>query len=184
MKEHFLTILRDRTIDCPAFRAATAKLSESIASEIASQIGPEDQRIILIPILRAGLALLPPFQRIFPSAPIGILGIRRDEKTALPHLYYEKLPRLPPTDRLLLLDPMLATGGSANLALDLLKTHGAALSRTTLITIIASKEGLKAVEHRHPQVQITTVAVDEKLDFKKYIVPGLGDFGDRYFGTD
>jgi uracil phosphoribosyltransferase len=183
MKEHFLTILRDRSIDCLAFRAAAAKLSELIASEIGAQIGP-NKRIILIPILRAGLALLPPFQKMFANAPIGILGIRRDEETALPHLYYEKLPRLAPNDRILLLDPMLATGGSASLALDRLEAHGANLSRTTLVGVIASQEGFKAVKKHCPQVHIYTVAIDEKLDFKKYIVPGLGDFGDRYFGTD
>lgn len=184
MKDHFLAILRDRATDCSAFRSAATKLSRLIALDICPPVAQGHQRIILIPILRAGLVLLSPFQEFFESAPIGFLGIRREEETALPHLYYEKLPRLTHTDQILLLDPMLATGGSANLALDRLKASGADLSHVTLIVILAARIGLAAVEKRHPQVRIYTVAVDEKLDSKKFIVPGLGDFGDRYFGTD
>ena len=152
---------------------------------MACEIAPiPNARIILVPILRAGLALLPTFQEIFEAAPIGLLGIRRDEKTALPYLYYEKLPFLSPADQIFILDPMLATGGSANLALDRLAAQGADLDRATLITIIAAREGIHSVKKRHPQVGIYSVAVDEELDSRKYIVPGLGDFGDRYFGTD
>jgi uracil phosphoribosyltransferase len=121
---------------------------------------------------------------LFPQAPIGFFGIRRDEKTALPHLYYENIPTLAPTDRILLLDPMLATGGSALLSLQKLKEKKVDLARATLVTILATPEGMRAVEQAFPEVKIYTVAIDEKLNQHKYIVPGLGDFGDRYFGTE
>jgi uracil phosphoribosyltransferase len=179
MKEFFLSQLRNRTANTQKFRAATSGISKLMASEISDQIGCKE--IILIPILRAGLALLPAFQKIFEGAPIGFLGIKRDEKTALPHLYYQNLPPLSPQSHILLLDPMLATGGSANLALDIIKKEGGV--HITLVSVIAAPEGIEAVKKRHPEVLSYSVAIDEKLDPQKYIVPGLGDFGDRYFGT-
>lgn len=184
MKEHFLNILRDRASDCLTFRSSTISLSKLMASEIHAHILLQPARVILVPILRAGLALLPAFQEIFDSAPIGIVGIRRDEKTALPRLYYENLPSLTPTDQILLLDPMLATGGSATVALDRLSAHGANPGRTTIVTVLSAPEGLAAVKKRYPQPHIYSVAIDAALDANKYIIPGLGDFGDRYFGTD
>lgn len=179
MKEHFLRQLRDRKSGIQAFRHASDNLSKLVSYEISSKI--KNKVITLIPIMRAGLALLPAFKEVFEGAPIGILGIRRDETTALPHLYYENLPTLSPHNHVLLLDPMLATGGSANLAIERIKAKGA--TRITLVSIIAAPEGIHEVKTKHPEVEIYTVAIDEKLDANHYIVPGLGDYGDRYFGT-
>ena len=180
MKEYYLNQLRDRTISIVHFREASASLSKLIALEVSLE-AHGSQKIILVPILRAGLSLLASFQDSFIEAPIGFIGIKRDEKTALPRLYYENLPPISPEDHVLVLDPMLATGGSANLALDLLKTKGA--KSVTLVTILAAPEGIQWIKERHPKVHIYTVAIDKGLDAQKYIVPGLGDFGDRYFGT-
>lgn len=171
MKEKFLKILRDRSTSRVSFREAADKLSHLMAQEI------HVENAALVPILRAGIALLPAFLQKYPAAPIGFLGIRRDEKTAIPHLYYEKIPPLP--DQILILDPMLATGGSANLAIERLKAKGGKHIR--LITIIASQEGVRFIREKHPDVKLYSVAIDETLDADKFIVPGLGDFGDRYF---
>ena len=199
MKEHFLTLLRDRGTAMAPFREAARELARLLAAEaslflplqtthIDTPLAPAagkrlSQPAVLIPILRAGLALLPAFQELLPEAPIGFFGMRRDEKTALPRLYYENLPPLSPNGWVLLLDPMLATGGSANLAFDRLKSLGQDLAKAILISIIAAPEGVRALKTRHPEVRLITGAVDMKLDAKKFIVPGLGDFGDRFFGT-
>ena len=199
MKEHFLTLLRDRGTPMALFRDAARELARLLAAEaslllplqtthIDTPLAPAagkrlSQPAVLIPILRAGLALLPAFQELLPEAPIGFFGMRRDEKTALPRLYYENLPPLSPNGWVLLLDPMLATGGSANLAFDRLKSLGQDLAKAILISIIAAPEGVRALKTRHPEVRLITGAVDMKLDAKKFIVPGLGDFGDRFFGT-
>lgn len=180
MKDFYLKKLRDRKLKMGPFREASIKLSRLIASEILLQIGSK-QKIILIPILRSGMVLLPAFQEIFMDAPIGLIGIQREEKSALPRLYYQNLPSILPNDRILILDPMIATGGSAALALNLLKEAGG--KNLTLIGVIAAPEGLALVKKKHPEVDIYTVAIDSGLDDQKFIVPGLGDFGDRYFGT-
>lgn len=138
---------------------------------------------ILIAILRSGLAMLPPFLKLFPDAPIGFFGMRRDEKTFHPHLYYENLPLLQPDDNVFLLDPMIATGGSAALALQKLCEAGARPEKIIFTAILASKQGALLLDERFPQVRRCFAAVDEKLNAQAYIVPGLGDFGDRFFGT-
>lgn len=179
MKEGLLNRLRDRGLSTTLFRETSASLSKLMAIEIHQRhLG---SNVLLIPILRAGLVMLPAFQEKFMGAPIGLIGIRRDEETAAPHLYYEKLPPLSPASHLLILDPMLATGGSANLALNLLKSRGA--HSCTLISMIAAPEGVALIRKNHPATLLYTVAVDKGLDAHKFIVPGLGDFGDRYFGT-
>jgi len=199
MKEHFLTLLRRRETDVPGFRFAAERLAGLLAQEAAAHLPLQKHAIhtpiqetsgslfngkaILVPILRAGLAFLPSFLRLLPNASVGFLGIRRSERDAKPHLYYENLPQIPPNATVFLLDPMLATGGTANLSLDHLATQGADPSRTLLVTFLAAKPGILAVEARHPKVKILTAAVDPELDSKKFIVPGLGDFGDRYFGA-
>ena len=199
MKEHFLTLLRQRETDTPGFRSSADKLASLIAQEIADQMPLQtqkihtpvgeaagalfDKKVILVPILRAGLAFLPSFLNIFSKASIGFLGIRRSEKDAHPHLYYENLPDISPDAYVFLLDPMLATGGTANLALDKLTEKGASPATTIMASFLAAKPGMEAVHARHPQVKIHTAAVDPHLDSKKFITPGLGDFGNRYFGT-
>lgn len=180
MKEKFLNQLRDRSLPIWNFREISLSLSKLMASEIIKQI-PKSEKVILIAILRAGLALLPAFQEKFIGAPIGLIGIRREEETALPHLYYEKLPPFSPSDHILVLDPILATGGSANLALDLLKKRGG--KKGTLISVISAPEGISLIQQNHPSISLYTVVKDQGLDAKKFIVPGIGDFGDRYFGT-
>lgn len=156
--------------------------SYPVATPLGACLGEKIQeRIVLIVILRAGLALLPSFMQLFPSAPIGFLGIRRDEKTFLPHAYYENIPTPSGNDCVFLLDPMLATGGTAVYALNRLKEMNFEISRTHLVSILAAQSGIQAVKEAFSEINIYSVAVDEKLNSKKYIVPGLGDFGDRYF---
>lgn len=199
MIHHFLTLLRKRETDTVAFRDAASKLASLIANEIAAEMPLEthkietpmgktsgsffEKRVILVPILRAGLAFLPSFLDLFKGASVGFFGIRRDEKDAHPHLYYENIPEIGRGDYVFLLDPMLATGGTANLALDKLAEKGASPDNTFFATFLASQFGQDAVLARHPRVKIHAAAVDSHLDPKKFIVPGLGDFGNRYFGT-
>ncbi len=133
-----------------------------------------------VPVLRAGLGVLAPVLELLPEVSVGYIGLERDEETALARIYYNKLPSL--TDKTtLLLDPMLATGGSASQALDLIKAAGGRDVR--LVCVVAAPEGVRLLEERHPDVRIHTAAVDDRLDDHFYIVPGLGDFGDRLFGT-
>ncbi|MES2344864.1 MAG: uracil phosphoribosyltransferase [Chlamydiota bacterium] len=198
MKLALLTVLRDKTTSQNAFRTASDKLSELLAAEAAEHIEMQSfvvetpisstqgfkpiHPVVLIPILRAGIALLPAFMRIFNEAPIGFFGIRRDEVTTKPCLYYENLPFIGDHDQIIILDPMLATGGSTVLAIEKLVARGIGAQRITLVSIIAAPEGISRIKSAFPEVRLQIVAQDERLDEKKFIVPGLGDYGDRYFG--
>jgi uracil phosphoribosyltransferase len=139
-----------------------------------------EREVVAIPVLRAGLGILGPALELLPRVSVGYIGLERDEDTAVARIYYQKLPNLVGKVPLLL-DPMLATGGSAAQALDLIKEAGGREPR--MICIVAAPEGVKVLEERHPEVKIYTAALDEGLNDKAYIVPGLGDFGDRLFGT-
>ncbi len=139
-----------------------------------------EREVVAIPVLRAGLGLLPPVLELLPRVSVGYIGLERDEQTAVARIYYNKLPKLEGKVPLLL-DPMLATGGSAAQALDLIKAAGGQDAR--FICVVAAPEGVRVVEEKHPEVHIFTAALDEGLNDKAYIVPGLGDFGDRLFGT-
>ncbi|HKB32975.1 MAG TPA: uracil phosphoribosyltransferase [Candidatus Dormibacteraeota bacterium] len=139
-----------------------------------------EQEVVAIPVLRAGLGLLGPVLELLPRVSVGYIGLERDEQTAVARIYYEKLPDLVGKVPLLL-DPMLATGGSAAQALDLIKEAGGRNPR--MICVVAAPEGVKVLAERHPEVEVYTAALDERLNDKAYIVPGLGDFGDRLFGT-
>jgi len=139
-----------------------------------------EKEVVAIPVLRAGLGLLAPVLELLPRVSVGYIGLERDEETAVARIYYNKLPKLKGKVPLLL-DPMLATGGSAAQALELIKEAGG--RDTRMICIVAAPEGVKVLEERHPEVAIYTAALDERLNDKAYIVPGLGDFGDRLFGT-
>ena len=139
-----------------------------------------EQEVVAIPVLRAGLGLLGPVLELLPRVSVGYIGLERDEQTAVARIYYEKLPDLVGKVPLLL-DPMLATGGSAARALDLIKEAGG--RNTRMVCVVAAPEGVKVLEERHPEVKIFTAALDEGLNDRAYIVPGLGDFGDRLFGT-
>ena len=137
--------------------------------------------VVVVPVLRAGLGMLDAVLELVPSARVGHIGLQRDEMTAVASQYYSKLPSGLGESYVLMIDPMLATGGSAVAALDLLHKAGARIIR--MICIVAAPEGVALVERHHPEVAIYTPVVDEKLNAQKYIVPGLGDFGDRLYGT-
>lgn len=167
-------LLYEATADLPVRRG---KVRTPLAEADAFQIEAE---VVAIPVLRAGLGLLAPVLELLPRVSVGYIGLERDEETAVARIYYKKLPKLKGKIPLLL-DPMLATGGSAAQALDLIKEAGG--RDTRMVCIVAAPEGVKVLEERHPEVDVYTAALDERLNDKAYIVPGLGDFGDRLFGT-
>lgn len=140
-----------------------------------------DERIGLVPILRAGLGMVDPILQMLPTASVWHLGMYRDHDTLLPVTYYNKLPAALPIDTALVLDPMLATGGSAIAVLDCLARRG--IPRLKFIGLLAAPEGIRAVQRAHPDVPIHVGAIDSHLNDQGYIVPGLGDAGDRQFGT-
>jgi uracil phosphoribosyltransferase len=154
--------------------AVRTPLEETRGHELAERIG-------LVPILRAGLGMVDAFLELFPTAQVWHLGLFRDERTLRPVEYYNKLPDQTTVDTCLILDPMLATGGSATAAIEVLKEWGAA--RIKLVNLIAAPEGVAAVNAAHPDVAIYCAALDRGLNERGYIQPGLGDAGDRQFGT-
>ena len=167
-------LLYEATRDLPA-REGTVRtpLAESPATRVAGEV-------VAIPVLRAGLGLLGPVLELLPKVSVGYIGLERDEETAVARIYYRKLPALAGKVPLLL-DPMLATGGSAVQAIDQIEQAGG--SGTRMICVVAAPEGVRALEARHPRVDVFTAALDEGLNDRAFIVPGLGDFGDRLFGT-
>ena len=138
------------------------------------------QPLVVVPILRAGLGMVQPFTDLFPDVSVGYVGLERDHATAKARSYYCKLPPLKGR-HVFVVDPMLATGGSAVSALNVLKAKGAV--DPTLVAIVAAPEGVAEVEKHHPGTTIHTAVLDRELNAKKYILPGLGDFGDRLYGT-
>jgi uracil phosphoribosyltransferase len=139
-----------------------------------------EKEVVAIPVLRAGLGLLGPVLELLPRVSVGYIGLERDEETAVARIYYNKLPPLAGKVPLLL-DPMLATGGSGARAIDLIKEAGGVGTR--MICVVAAPEGVQGINQRHPDVDIFSAALDEGLNDRAFIVPGLGDFGDRLFGT-
>ncbi|MEF9961353.1 MAG: uracil phosphoribosyltransferase [Erysipelotrichaceae bacterium] len=137
--------------------------------------------VILVPILRAGLGMVSGICNLVPTVKVAHVGMYRDEETLMPHTYFEKYPKNIGEATVIIVDPMLATGGSANAAIDMVMAQGA--SDIRLVCLVGAPEGVKAVEKEHPGVDIYLAALDEKLNEKGYIVPGLGDAGDRIFGT-
>ncbi len=152
----------------------TTPMEDTIGAELADRIG-------LVPILRAGLGMVDAMLELMPTAQVWHLGLFRDEHTLRPVEYYNKLPDSATVDLCLILDPMLATGGSATAAIEVLKRWGAV--RIKLLNLIAAPEGIRAVTRAHPDVEIHCAAVDRRLNERGYILPGLGDAGDRQFGT-
>jgi uracil phosphoribosyltransferase len=193
-----LSVLRDRETPHGVFRQALFDASAIMAVEVARELpvkeveietplevtrGPRlRDEVAVVPVLRAGLGMVEGFLRLLPDARVGHVGIYRDEEEHVPIHYYERLPRGLPSARVYVLDPMLATGGSAVRALDHLKRAGA--RQLELVCLVAAPQGLAAVQDEHPEVRIWTAAVDRELDENAYIRPGLGDAGDRVFGTD
>ncbi len=193
---HALTRLRDRNTPPALFRMFTQQLSVLLALEatrdlelrnepVESPLEPAAghalaRALVVVPVLRAGLAMVSPFTDLFPEVSIGYVGLERDHATAQARNYYCKLPPL--TERCVFcLDPMLATGGSAVEAVRVLKEHGARDVR--LVCIVCAPEGVDAMTRAHPEVPIFSGALDRALDPRRYIRPGLGDFGDRLYGT-
>ncbi len=138
-------------------------------------------RVAIVPILRAGLAMVEPVLQLLPDAEVRHLGMYRDEATALPVEYYRKLPDADPVDVALILDPMLATGGSIRMAADAMKRWG--VKDIRVLSLIAAPEGISLLHADLPEVQLFVASVDERLDANKFIIPGLGDAGDRIFNT-
>lgn len=192
-----LATLRDKTTPPEVFRRMAVRISLLLAAEatrdipaeattVDTPIGPAAGRrvsdgVVVVPVLRAGLGMLDAVLELIPSARVGHIGLQRDEITAVASQYYSKLPRDLTGSFVLMIDPMLATGGSAVAALDLIRHAGARTIK--MICIVAAPEGIALVERHHPDVHIYTPVVDDGLNAHKFIVPGLGDFGDRLYGT-
>jgi uracil phosphoribosyltransferase len=193
---HLLLALRDRRTPPDVFRSLTKKLTTVLMLEATRDLPTRQssvetplesasglvlsEPIVAVPILRAGLGMLDPVVELFPEVRVGYLGMERDEATFQPSEYYAKLPQLDDA-RTFVLDPMLATGGSAEAALSSIKKAGAQWIR--MVSIVTAPEGLKALESAHPDVDVVTAALDRELNDTAYILPGLGDMGDRLFGT-
>lgn len=188
--------LRDRNTDQRQFRALANRIIALLLYEATADLAARptpvatplteataltlEQEVVAIPVLRAGLGILSPVLDLLPRVSVGYIGLQRDEQTAVARIYYENLPHL--EGRVpLLLDPMLATGGSAAQAVEMI--HAAGGRHVRMICVVAAPEGVSRVERAAPGIRIFTAALDQGLDDKSYIVPGLGDFGDRLFGT-
>lgn len=195
--DRYLTYLRDKTTNTAIFRRAMSNIGSVLAYhgladlklkeiEIETPIMPTKgyipaQEVVVIPILRAGLSLVDGIINFMPEAKVGHVGVYRDESTHQPVNYYDNLPSGITSALNIVVDPMLATGGSGSHALTFLKQNGAKDIR--FVCLIAAPEGIERLQNDHPDVPIITAAIDEKLNENAYIVPGLGDAGDRYFGT-
>jgi uracil phosphoribosyltransferase len=192
-----VTILRDINTDSETFRAALQRVSNILAVELSKEFKLTDTEvetplektqgaklthdIILVPVLRAGLGMVNGFLQIIPEAKVGHIGLQRDEETLKPIEYYYKVPKHLETAEVVMLDPMLATGGSASEALKYLKKRGA--TKLVFACLVAAPEGIEKIKSEHPDVKIFAAALDRELNSKGYILPGLGDAGDRTFGT-
>ncbi len=192
-----LAQLRDADTPPELFRSLANRISVLLGAEalkdlpqrqveVRTPLGPAPGSrvavdVVIAPVLRAGLGMLPGLLELVPNARVGHIGLQRDERTAVASQYYSKLPPDLEESHVLLIDPMLATGGSAVAALDKLGEAGA--RHLSLVCIVAAPEGVAVVEQKYPHVPIYTPVVDRELNARKFIVPGLGDFGDRLFGT-
>lgn len=196
--QHKLSILRGVDTGCKEFRELVSEIAMLVAYEATRDLPLEDVEIVtplekmtakaiagkklaIIPILRAGLGMEPGILTLIPAAKVGHIGLYRDPETALPVTYYCKLPQDISERIAIIIDPMLATGGSAIAAIDLLKNAG--VKNIKMMNIVAAPEGVEAVLSAHPDVQIYAAALDRELNSHSYILPGLGDAGDRIFGT-
>lgn len=195
--QHKLSIIRDQNTGSKEFRELLEEVSMLMAYEVTRNLPVEEievetpvatakcrtmnTKIALVPILRAGLGMVGGILKLIPTAKVGHIGVYRDPETLQPVEYYCKLPVDITERELIILDPMLATGGSAAAGIQFLKQRG--VSQIRLVCLIAAPEGIKNVQEKHPDVDIYVAAVDERLNSHGYIIPGLGDAGDRLFGT-
>ncbi|MBN8689666.1 MAG: uracil phosphoribosyltransferase [Armatimonadetes bacterium] len=196
LARHLLTTLRDVECEPQRFRIAARTLSTILILEATRSMKLTERKVrtpleemtdaslgqglAVVPVLRAGLSMLEPALEIFPDVAVGYIGLERNERTAVAHSYYCKLPVLKGKFTLCL-DPMLATGGSASQAITLLKESGA--DKIVMVSVISAPDGVETLQNDHPEVEVYTAALDRELNIMKYIVPGLGDFGDRLYGT-
>ena len=196
--QHKLTIIRDKNCGTKVFREVVDEIAMLMAYEVSRDMPLEaivietpitestqktlsGKKVAIVPILRAGIGMVDGILELIPAAKVGHIGLYRDEETLEPHEYFVKLPEDIDVRQLFVVDPMLATGGSAIMAIDALKARGA--SNIKFVCLVAAPEGVKALQEAHPDIDIYTAALDEKLNEQGYIVPGLGDAGDRLFGT-
>ncbi|MDD3113110.1 MAG: uracil phosphoribosyltransferase [Candidatus Izemoplasmatales bacterium] len=195
--EHKLAIIRNKNTDAKTFRENVSEISSLVTYEITRDLTTKAveietpiakticyslaKEVVIVPILRAGLGMVDGIHSVIPTAKIGHIGLYRDEETLLPKEYYVKLPDNIMSATVLLVDPMLATGGSAVAAINHIKARGAKDIR--FVGLVGCPEGIRALSEAHPDVDIFLIKEDERLNEKGYIVPGLGDCGDRLFGT-
>lgn len=196
--QHKTALLRDKHTNTKEFRELASEISMLMGYEVTRDLPTvevdvetpmgkakarvlEGKKLTLVPILRAGLGMVDPMLRLIPSAKVGHIGVYRDPKTLQPVEYYCKLPEDVANREVILLDPMLATGGSASASIDFLKARG--VTHIRFVCLIAAPEGIELLKKNHPEVPIYCACLDEGLNEHGYIVPGLGDAGDRLFGT-
>ena len=196
LKDHYLTNLRDKNTDFDTFRDSASKLSYFLVVEATKHLTTLSKEIdtpltktkgvqiennsVAISVLRAGLGLMDGVQQLIPNISFGYIGVQRNEETAQPENYYEKLPDLVDKN-VFILEPMLATGGSLSFAIETVKRYNP--KNIHALTVISAPEGINKIKENHPDITLVTASIDEKLDDNWYIVPGLGDMGDRLFGT-
>ena len=196
--QHKLTIIRNKDCGTRSFREVVNEISTLMAYEVSRDMPLQDKtietpvakmtakelagkKVAIVPILRAGIGMVDGILVLIPAAKVGHIGMYRDEETLQPHEYFVKLPSDIGQRQVFVVDPMLATGGSAIMAIDALKKRGA--SNIKFVCLVSAPEGVKALREKHPDIDIYTAALDDRLNEDGYIVPGLGDAGDRLFGT-
>lgn len=196
--QHKLTIMRKKETSVNEFRRLVSEIAGLMTYEMTRDLPLKDvdietpigkatekelagKKLVIVPILRAGMGMVNGVLEMVPSAKVGVIGMYRDEETLKPHEYFCKMPQDVAERECIIVDPMLATGGSANMAISALKKRG--VTRIRLAVLVAAPEGVKAVQEENPDVDIFAAAEDEKLLPSGYILPGLGDAGDRIFGT-
>lgn len=199
LMHHKLALIRDEKTGTKDFRQTVEEIATLMAYEVTRELPVKEvdvktpcgiakcnvlsKAVVIVPILRAGLGMVDGMTNLIPTAKVGFLGLYRDEETLEPKEYYAKLPPCIKDSFVLLVDPMLATGGSVVHALDVLNRAGVKDENIKYVGVVGAPEGVKKVQEHHPDVDIFLAALDEKLNEKGYIVPGLGDCGDRLFGT-
>ncbi len=199
MKKTLISILRNKNTNIDQFRYTSEKLALVMAEELSNHLEKKSitletpisttsgeivkNNLIFIPILRSGLSILPAFLKFYPNSTVGFVGLKRDEITAQPNLYYKNLPPIDSSDDVIILDPMIATGGSGSKTIEILKENGIKEEKIIFVAIISATAGIKKIKTDFPNIKILCAQEDKELTNNFFITPGLGDFGDRFFGT-